>query len=187
MLNYFKDNIVKETMPNTMAAAKIANIYASTRYPIISAYEFEFLKKERIVRELINNCTIYMIVQRPLTYFHNVVLREGIIKFDITDGKCKPINCSVNLVENKICAENEVVEIEVQFFSKEPGVAQPFTNVGGFKIFNEKREFILWWSPQKFLYEVINRTLQAEIIGDASEILDFEIHYICLLYTSRCV
>ena len=72
---------------NIVEGVKVAQIYASTQYPIVSAYEFEFLKEEHVIRERLGNCTIYIIAQRPLTYFDNVWLENGFIEFEITDGR----------------------------------------------------------------------------------------------------
>lgn len=40
---------------NIVEGVKVAQIYASTQYPIVSAYEFEFLKEEDVIRERLGN------------------------------------------------------------------------------------------------------------------------------------
>lgn len=42
--------------------AKVANIQVAVSYPIVSAYEFEFLKEEDVVRERLDKCTLYLLV-----------------------------------------------------------------------------------------------------------------------------
>lgn len=164
----------------TFQGVRFANIYASTVYPIVSAWEFEFLKAEDIIRERWNDCTIYMVVQRPLTYFDNVVIDDRYIHFEITDGEKPPIPCRVNLVANDLCKPGEVVEISVEFFSKAPGQVQPLRNVGAFKIFREDGSFLVWWSPQKILYEMLVNDLEVEIAEGSNPFafLDYKVHYI---------
>ncbi|MEP2758666.1 MAG: hypothetical protein ABJP66_06295, partial [Hyphomicrobiales bacterium] len=67
-------------------ALRFARVFASTNYPIVSAFEFDFLREEKIIRERWDASTIYLIVQRPLTYFDNVVLDDSHIQFEIADA-----------------------------------------------------------------------------------------------------
>ena len=159
---------------------RFANIYASTVYPLVSAWEFEVLKTEDIIRERWDNCTIYMVVQRPLTYFDNVVVDESYIRFDIADGEKPPLPCRINLVANGLCEHGELLEISVEFFSKMPGKEQPLRNVGAFKIFRENGSFIVWWSPQKLLHEMLVNDLKVEIADGSNPFafLDYKVHYI---------
>lgn len=159
---------------------RFANIYASTVYPLVSAWEFEFLKEEDVIRERWDNCTIYMVVQRPLTYFDNVVIDDSCIRFDIADGEKPPVPCRINLVANGLCKYGELVEIHVEFFSKTPGKVQPLRNVGAFKAFREDGSFIVWWSPQKILYEMLVNNLKVEIAEGSNPFafLDYKVHYI---------
>ena len=164
----------------TSQGIRFANIYASTVYPLVSAWEFEFLKAEDIIRERWDNCTIYMVVQRPLTYFDNVVIDDRYINFEIADGEKPPLSCRINLVANELCNPGEVVEISVEFFSKTPGQVQPLRNVGAFKIFREDGSFLVWWSPQKILYEMLVNNLEVEIAegNNPFAFLDYKVHYI---------
>ncbi len=165
---------------STYCGLRFANIYASTVYPLVSAWEFETLKAEEVVRERWDNCTIYMVVQRPLTYFDNVVIDDSYIHFEIADGQKPSLPCRINLVANKICEPGDVVEISVEFFSKTPGKEQPLRNVGAFRLFKQDGSFILWWSPQKILYEMLVNNLVVEIAEDGNPFtfLDYKVHYI---------
>jgi|TARA_R110000772_G_scaffold226344_1_gene336991 hypothetical protein len=159
---------------------RFANIYASTVYPLVSAWEFEFLKAENIIRERWDNCTIYMMVQRPLTYFDKVVIEDSYIHFEITDGMKPPLPCRINLVANGLCEVGEVVDISVEFYSKTPGNEQPLRNVGALRIFRSDGTLVVWWSPQKILYEMIVNNLEVEI-AEGSELFafsDYKVHYI---------
>ena len=170
---------------NVVYGSKAASIIAEPAYPIVSAYEFDFLQQEFVFRERMDKCTVYLIVQRPLTYFDNVRMDDCYIYFDIVDGEQVPLQCRVNLVENSICELDEPVEIEVQFFSKNPGRQQPLRDVGGLKLHRADGSFILWWSPQKLLYEMIVNKLKVATIGDPTAFLDFRVLYIGQAFSQK--
>lgn len=161
-------------------AIRFARIFASTTYPIVSAFEFDVLQEEKIIRERWDASTIYLIVQRPLTYFDNVVMDDTHIWFEIADSDKPPLPCRINLVANDICQVGERINIKVGFHSDEPNYEQPLRNVGGFQLYRENGDFILWWSPQKLLYEMLVKNLEVEIAeeSDPFAFLDFKVHYI---------
>ncbi|MFI7811716.1 hypothetical protein [Citrobacter werkmanii] len=170
----------KATQP-TVDALRFANVFVGMNYPIVSAYEFEFLQEERIVRERWDASTIYLIVQRPLTYFDNVVFEENHIRFEIADGLNPPMPCRVNLVAAGIVNEGEVFEVRVGFYSKEANNKEQIRNVAGLQLYRNNGEFILWWSPQKLLYEMLVKRLDVEILEEGFDpncFLDFKVHYI---------
>ena len=115
---------------DVVQGAKVANIQVAVNYPIVSAYEFEFLKEEEVVRERLDKCTLYLLVQRPLTYFDNVVLDDGVISFEIADGETTPLACRVDLVNAGLCGPGETICVETHYFTKTPGKEQPFRDVG---------------------------------------------------------
>lgn len=175
------------TSGNVVDATKIADIQVSTTYPIVSAYEFEFLKAEATVRERLDGCTIYLVVQRPLTYFDKVELGEGCVTFEIVDGQSDPLACRIDLVSAGICAPGEPVDVEMSFFSGAPGKDAPFRNVGAIKVFKADGSFVVWWSPQKILYEMLVNGLPMEIAegGDPLSFLDFKVHYIGRAFSQK--
>lgn len=160
---------------------RFAEIAASTVYPPVSAYEFEFLKQEEVVRKRWDNCTIYMVVQRPLTYFNNIVVDDVYIRFEIADGVNPPLPCRVNLVALGLCTVDELVEVRVGFHSRTPpGEGQPLRYAGALQIFRPDGSLVVWWSPQKLLYEMLVNDLEVEFAehGDPFAFLDFRVHYI---------
>lgn len=130
-------------------------------------------------------CTVYLIVERPLTYFDNVRLDDTFIYLDIVDGRAEPLQCRINLVENGICDVGDLIEIEVQFFSKNPGREQPLHDVGALKLHRADGSFILWWSPHKLLYEMIVNNLKVATIGDPTMFLDFRVLYIGQAFSQK--
>ena len=160
-----------------MGAKKI-QIHVATRYPIVSAYEFEFLKEEAVIRERMKGCTLYLVLQRSLTYMTNLRAEPDGIHFDIVDDHQPPLCCHLPLVENGIAAPGEVTELQILFLKKVPDTQPPFNDVGGFKVWREDGSFVVWYSPHKFLYEVLAGSLRANIDGDPHRFLDFRVHYI---------
>ncbi len=158
---------------------KTIQIHAQTRYPIVSAYEFEFLKSEKEIQALLKPCTIYFILQRPLLYFDNLCVTDGQITFSITDdSNCQPLECTFIPSENGFCKTDEELLIDVQFYKKTPDKTEPLNDVGAFKLLTLKNDFLGWFSPSKFLYEVLDRRLKADVVGNIADYLDYQVHYI---------
>lgn len=160
---------------------KSAEIEIAANYPIVSAYEFEFLKGEKVIRERLDNCTLYMIVQRPLTYFDNVRLTDTYLFFDIADGANTPLPCRINLVEAGVCEEGQVVDIQISFFSERSETPQqPFRDVAAIQVYDKDDNFLVWWSPQKLLFEMLVNGLRVAVAGEQSPtaFVDFKVLYV---------
>lgn len=158
---------------------KTIQIHAQTRYPIVSAYEFEFLKSESEIQALLKPCTIYFILQRPLLYFDNLRIADGSITFSITDdSSCQPLECTFVPSENGFCGPDEELLIDVQFFKKTPDTTAPYNDVGAIKLLTLNQNFLGWFSPSKFLYEVLDQRLKVQVVGNIADYLDFQVHYI---------
>ena len=172
---------------NVIEGTKVADIQVSTTYPIVSAWEFEFLKQEAAIRERLDACTIYLIVQRPLTYFDQVELIGSYLYFEIADGATLPLKCRLNLAAADICGDDETIDIEVQFFGAKPSNQQPFRDVGAIRVFKPDGSFVVWWSPQKILYEMLVNGLQIEVTDDGNPLsfLDFKVHYIGKAFSQK--
>lgn len=172
---------------NIIQGVRYANIRLSAAFPVVSAYEFEFLKGEELFRKRLDNCTIYMIVQRPLTYFDSVEMRDGFIYFEIADGKNQPMKCRIDPVAAKISLPGEKLYVQTEFFFETPGTVQPLRDVAGIKLFKDDDSFILWWSPQKLLYEYVVNDLRVETTDDADPLsfLDFDVLYIGKAFSQK--
>lgn len=166
-------------MTEEIQGVKVLAISAKTRYPIVSAYEFEFLKTEKIVQAILEPCTLYIIAQRPLTYINNLKMENGCITFDIADGTgTSPLRCSFSPEENGFSKPDEELLISIQFYKPNPDKSPPFNMVAGIKLLTLDEEFIIWLTPQKILYEFLLDRLKMTIIGDVSAYIDYRVHYI---------
>jgi hypothetical protein len=158
---------------------KTIQIYAKTSYPIVSAYEFEFLKSEAEIQAILKPCTIYFILQRPLLYFRNVRIENGDITFEITDDSpTAPLKCTFDPRVNGFGDFGEELLIDVQFYKKVPDTQPPFDDVAALKILKLDENFLGWFSPAKFLYECLSGHIQAEVQGQIDAYLDYTVHYI---------
>lgn len=158
---------------------KGANIQVTTTYPMVSAWEFEFLKEEEVIRQRLDECSIYLLVQRPLTYFDKVEFREGRLFFEIADRANPPLQCRVDLVDLGFCAPGEVIDVETAWHTKETRQTQPLRDVAAIRLFRKDGTFILWWSPHKILYEMLVKGLKvATADGDPRSFLDFNVLYV---------
>ncbi|MBD9551579.1 hypothetical protein IB221_04780 [Pantoea sp. PNT01] len=157
---------------------KIATITASMKYPIISAYEFAILRKEKNVRDYIDPCTIYIIGQRPLLLIENFREADGVIEFNITDKTGKPpLICKIDIKENKLKKPGKKLKIKSLFYKKQIEESYPFNDLAGFQIYSGVK-FLAWFSPQKFIYEHMNQSIKSEITGRIEDYIDYNVHYI---------
>lgn len=162
-----------------MQGIKNIEISARCSYPIISAYEFEFLKTEAEVKALLKPSTIYFIVQRPLVYFNNICITDDLISFEITDrSSSKPLFCSFSPKSNGFSKEDEELLIEFQFYKSQPDKSEPFNDVAGIKLITITNKFLLWLTPQKFIHHILTNRLIGTMDGDLNNYIDYKIHYI---------
>ena len=163
-----------------MNGIKNIEIHAVSRFPIVSAYEFEHIKKEEEVQEYIKDCTIYFIVQRPLIVIENFTASEGIISFRMNDStESNPLECSFSPSDAGIGYPGEDLFIEAQFYENpiEP-VTQPCNGVAGFKVYSENKEFLCWFNPQRILYHHLVGGPRFEISGPIDKYIDYNVHYV---------
>lgn len=157
---------------------KIATIHASVKYPIISAYEFAILRKEKNVRDYIEPCTIYIIGQRPLLLIENFRESGGVIEFNITDKTGKPpLECKLDIKESNLKRLGKKTRINPLFYKENKDKDYPFNDMAGFKIFSGSK-FLVWFSPQKFIYEHMNNSIKSELKGNIEDYIDYNVHYI---------
>jgi hypothetical protein len=160
--------------------AKLINIFAQASYPIVTAYEFEFLKTEAEVKSIIKGSTIYLIVQRPLLYIKNLTMDGCVLKFIITDCHEKTIlDCTLDPRQAAFnIDDDEDILINVQFYKNTPDTEQPYNDVAAIKFLRLDNSFIAWLTPQKIIFEYIAGIINMEIIGNIIDFIDYKVHYI---------
>jgi len=164
---------------------KNIEIVATTQYPIVSAYEYEFLKVEAEIQSRMSNCSIYFILQRPLIYFNEVTLGDACVFLDIVDTVHEPLHCKIDLPECGLSRQGEHVWIELQFYKKEPDLQPPYNDVAAFKIARDDGAFVVWESPQKLLYEAIANGMPVRFDGNVNDYLTYHVHYIGQAFSQK--
>ncbi len=166
-------------MSELYSGIKTIQILARCSYPIVSAYEFEFLKTESEVQDILRPSTIYLIAQRPLTYFSNLRTSDGLLCFEVRDNRpTSPLCCMLDLSKNGFAKSDEDLSVELQFYSSPTNSDEPFDNVAGIKLRDLDGEFLFWMTPQKFIHHVLTDRLVAEVVGDLKDYVDYHVHYV---------
>ena len=167
-------------MKNEFFGVKLLDIHAQMSYPIVTAYEFYFLRNEEVVKKILDNSTIYLIVQRPLLYIENLTTDEGVLKFTITDCmKVFAIECTLDPHQAALgIAEDEDFLLDVQFYTKDPSPHQPYNKVAAIRFLRLDSSFIAWLTPQKIIFEYVAGIIKMEVKGDVMNFSDYKVHYI---------
>ncbi|WP_305846013.1 hypothetical protein [Photobacterium kishitanii] len=134
-----------------MGLEGIKNIDIQIRsvYPVISAYEFEFLKELPEIQELWKDSTIYFIVQRPLIYFNNLHIENGVIKFEIADMNGNaPLVGSLDPYVTGFAQDGESFTFSFNFYSGKDEGNKCLHYVSSFAVETKTREHLAWITPQ---------------------------------------
>ena len=157
---------------------KSARIVAEISYPPVSAWEFGQLKTEEAVRERLEASTVYILAQRPMLWFENVVVNDEAITFEINDGQGPHVKGRIEPIRIGLAKPGESLFVESGFHHDATNLPPPWNKVASIKVFDANSNFKVWWSPQKLLYEAIAKKVSVQFAGDAARFMAFEIHYI---------
>ena len=157
---------------------KSARIVAEIAYPPVSAWEFGQLKTEEAVRQRLKASTVYILAQRPMLWFENVVVNDDGITFEINDGQGPHVKGRIEPIRIGLAKPGERLFVESGLHHAATKLPSPWNKVASLRVFDADGNFKVWWSPQKLLYEAINKELPVQFAGDAARFMAFEIHYI---------
>ncbi|MBI3232651.1 MAG: hypothetical protein HYZ42_01180 [Bacteroidetes bacterium] len=151
-------------------------------YSPVSNYDFNFLKLDMVIQEILSDSRIYIITQRPILSFENIVFseEEAFLRFEIHQ-KNNPEVLKVLLPffqENIARDKEKVVEIEIGSIDKDNDLTQrPINNMHGIKFYQDK-VFHVWFSPEKFIHNYTSGEIQAEVLGDIRKFTKYSVHYV---------
>lgn len=151
-------------------------------YSPVSNYDFSFLKSDMVIQDILSDSRIYIITQRPVLSFENIVFSEGesILRFEIHQ-KNNPEILKVALPffqENIAKDKTKIVEIEIGSIDKNNDVTQrPINNMHGIKFYQDK-VFHVWFSPEKFIQNYTAGYIHAEVLGDIRKFTKYRVHYV---------
>lgn len=149
-------------------------------YPAISVYEFDFIKEEQAVIDYLRASSIYMICQRPVLYFDDMCLDHGELQTKIKQrGRSDELKVLLMFDEDNFSITNGAgYWVDIQSYEKKKPTQQPFRNVAGIKLLDSKKNFLMWLSPERLLFEWLHGRLTAQIDGDFHEFIKYSVHYI---------
>lgn len=158
----------------------------SLAYSPLCNYDFSVLKTDPVVQEVIERSSLYIIGQRPEVRFDNIVINEdeAIMEFEIKQiGNPNTLTCKVPLNQKNI-ATDETNKFFVYLGSNIKNNdfnIRPINNVHGIKIYHDEHKganFLIWFSPEKFLHNYWNDHLVADIQGDIYSFTKYKVHYV---------
>ena len=155
-------------------------------YSPLSNYDFTAIKSDPVMQEILDRSSLYVIAQRPEIRFDNIVNneKEKIIEFEIRQ-KNNPnvIKCKVPLFQKNIATDTfKKVLLHVGSNDKNNDMkATPLNNIHGLKFYQESispENFLIWFSPEKFLQNYWKKYLIAEVEGNTHDFTKYNVHYV---------
>ena len=152
-------------------------------YAPISNYDFTIVKKEKIIQQVLNESMLYIIAQRAELTFENVDIskKDGILRFNIKKKDSEDLLICQLSIHQELLEQDQskYVEIKCGFYDTEIlNKTFPANGVDGFHFFDSSGKFLLWVSPDKFLYLYHHKLLQAEIEGNLDLFTEYKVHYV---------
>jgi len=164
---------------NNMMGIKNINIQVQGSYPVISAYEFEFMKGLPEIQRFLKESTLYLIVQRPLLYFNKLRIEEGIVKFEISDMRGNPpLSGSLDPYVGGFAREREGFLFSASLYKGDAIGLKSFDYAAGFSIETKTREHIASITPQKMIHLSALKCAGYNLYGNLHDYIDYRVHYI---------
>ncbi len=166
--------------------SKVLMNQLSLAYSPLCNYDFTILKTDPVIQNIIENSSLYAIVQRPEIRFDKITNNEEekYIAFEIRQhSNPNVLKCKVSLFQEHI-ATNPGKEVLIYFGSNDKNnnlVALPLNNIQGMKFYEQSvatENFLLWISPEKFLKNYWEGLIEAEIEGDIHDFTRYYVHYV---------
>jgi hypothetical protein len=158
----------------------------SLAYSPLCNYDFTILRNDPIIQSVIENSSLYAIGQRPEMRFDNIVNNdiEKTVEFDLCQiNNPNILKCKIPLFQENI-AKDPSMEVLLELGSHDKYndfKSRPINNVHGMKFYQEnisKDNFLIWFSPEKFLQNYWDNLIDAEVNGDIYDFTKYRIHYV---------
>ncbi|MBK8244835.1 MAG: hypothetical protein IPK88_15530 [Saprospiraceae bacterium] len=155
-------------------------------YCPICNYDFAVLKKDPIIQSIIESSSLYIIAQRPEIRFDNINFNYDKLEMEFEIRQFdNPISlqCKLPLFQNNI-ATNKNKEVLIYLGSNSEitdSKTLPKSNIHCIKLYEDKYiddNFLIWFSPDKFLYNFWTRQINAVIEGDINKFTEYRVHYV---------
>ena len=155
-------------------------------YAPLTGYEFAIQKKDSLIELAMEKASLYVIGQRPVITFENVIPDsfEYALNFEIHQkGNPNILKGKLPLIQKCVDSKpNDLIAIAVNFLNKQETQNEfPIGNLHGFSLAKQlenKREFLIWFSPEKLLQNWWKEQIDCEIEGDFKSFLNYKVHYV---------
>lgn len=158
-------------------------------YSPLSNYEFNLLKNDKVIEKIIEDASIYIIAQRQVLSFENVILNqeELQLEFEIHQrNNSNILKCKFPYLQEAIGASGDK-EIALAINTIDPNFQKsdfPVNNAHGLSLLEVENnngdgpKFLVWFSPEKFLQNSWNKSIESEIKGDIRYFTTYQVHYV---------
>ncbi len=152
-------------------------------YSPISNFDFVALKEEEIIQQILHKSMLYVIAQRPVLYFDNMVFDTD--TFSLTfemkiTGNDIVLQCKLPLMQEEIEPYENSVYVEFGSHNKKwaPANTFPIKDVNAIKIYNNEGDFLIWLSPERLIHLWQHEIISATIVGDLTPFTTYFVHYV---------
>lgn len=151
-------------------------------YSPICNFEFNSLKSEPIIQDILSDSSLYIIAQRPILTFENIRLidDECTLNFEIHQkGNPNILKVALPFFQDQIATDlNKDVYFDIGSHDKNyKETLSPYGNIHGIKIYSEEK-FLVWFSPEKFLTNYWRGEIIANIEGNIKLFTRYKVHYV---------
>lgn len=158
-------------------------------YSPLSNYEFNFLKSDKIIEQIIDEASLYIIAQRNILSFENIVSNQDkqLLEFEIHQkNNSEILKCKLPYFQDAIGA-SKTKEIALAVNTIDPNFKNeeyPINNVHGLSLLeieninDENPKFLVWFSPEKLLQNYWGKSVECEIKGDIRSFTNYQVHYV---------
>ncbi|MFC5270305.1 hypothetical protein [Adhaeribacter terreus] len=148
----------------------------------ICNFDFSIIKSDPILQNILKESRIYIIAQRPVLSFENIVpnIDEGEIQFEIRQiGNPSFLKCKLPIFQNDITLDkSEYIFLSLSSNDINNKVASiPINNIHRISLI-QKDDYIFWISPEMFIHYYLNESLEAEVIGNIDEFVKYKVKYV---------
>lgn len=152
-------------------------------YAPLSNHDFTLIKSEEIIQEILTDSMLYVLAQRSMLTFENIVEspQGGSICFEIhKQGSDEILNCELPFYQEHL-GQDESKPVTIEFGSYDPNWSQtgiPIKGVNGCKFYDHEGKFLIWLSPDKFLHLHWNKEIESTVTGNIKHFTKFMVHYV---------
>ncbi|MCX6222567.1 MAG: hypothetical protein NTZ69_16485 [Bacteroidia bacterium] len=155
-------------------------------YAPLTAYEFAIVKDDKLIERALEKASLYVIGQRPVTTFENVVpdTENYELNFEIHQ-KDNPtvLKGKLPLIQSIVgSTEQDSIAVAFNFLdTKNIQENPPLNNIHGFSLVKHQEsgnEFLIWFSPEKLLQNWWKGIIECEINGDFKSFIKYKVHYV---------